>query len=324
MGCGTLHFYDADERVIRHRVKSGDTLYGIAWSYGHDYREVARWNKIKSPYTIFVGQELLIVPPGVDPVTTAIGRAPQPRSANVAVREESVRRRSTSPPPVTAREAPKAAVTAPARLPAESKPAATTIATPPAAPPPRITPPPTSPAPSRTLSPPSVAPPATASTPPSTASPAVAATQRPPPAVVAPPRVVEKVDDRRQFTFKPGHWIWPTRGKVLRGFSVSEGRKGISISGEMGQAVVAAAAGRVVYSGTGLLGYGNLIIVKHDDTWLSAYAHNSQLLVTEGVVVQQGQQIARMGSNPRGEIHLYFEIRQDGKPVNPQRHLPRQ
>jgi len=113
-------------------------------------------------------------------------------------------------------------------------------------------------------------------------------------------------------------WQWPTRGTVISGFSPSvAGNKGIDIAGQYGQAVYASAAGVVVYCGSGLRGYGQLIIIKHNDEYLSAYAHNSQLLVKEGMVVKTGQQIAKMGNSASTRIKLHFEIRQAGKPVNP-------
>ena len=115
-------------------------------------------------------------------------------------------------------------------------------------------------------------------------------------------------------------WIWPAKGKVLEGFS--ESSKGVDIAGKLGQPVLAAAAGKVVYSGAGLRGYGNLIIVKHNDTYLSAYAHNSKLLVKEGQAVTRGQKIAEMGNSDTELVKLHFEIRMHGKPVDPLKHLP--
>ncbi len=115
-------------------------------------------------------------------------------------------------------------------------------------------------------------------------------------------------------------WAWPTQGKVLEGFS--EGSKGVDIAGKSGQAVLASAPGKVVYSGNGLRGYGNLIIIKHNDTYLSAYAHNSKLLMKEGQAVTRGQKIAEMGSVDAGQIKLHFEIRKHGKPVDPLQYLP--
>ena len=97
---------------------------------------------------------------------------------------------------------------------------------------------------------------------------------------------------------------------------------GVLIGGRQGQSVRAAAAGRVVYSGSGLIGYGQLIIVKHNDTYLSAYGHNASLLVKEGETVERGQRIATMGEGPGREPRLHFEIRQNGKPVDPRDYLP--
>lgn len=121
----------------------------------------------------------------------------------------------------------------------------------------------------------------------------------------------------------PPGWAWPTRGPVVVAFGGRPGSgTGVLIQGRAGQAVNAAAAGRVVYSGGGLSAYGQLIIVKHNDTYLSAYGHNSSLLVREGERVRQGQRIATMGEGPGREPRLHFEIRRNGKPVNPQQFLP--
>jgi len=119
------------------------------------------------------------------------------------------------------------------------------------------------------------------------------------------------------------HWVWPARGPLLRGYTPdATGKKGIDIGGRIGEPIVSAAAGKVVYSGSGLVGYGRLIIIKHNDSLLSAYGHNSKLLVTEGDYVRAGQIIAKMGSSGTSSARLYFEIRRDGKPVNPLRYLP--
>lgn len=115
-------------------------------------------------------------------------------------------------------------------------------------------------------------------------------------------------------------WIWPTEGRVSSHFS--ESTKGMDISGKTGQPVLASAKGKVVYSGTGLRGYGQLIIIKHNSTYLSAYAHNSKLLVKEGQTVSKGQKIAEMGNTDSKLVRLHFEIRKNGKPVDPLKHLP--
>ncbi|MBI1733353.1 MAG: peptidoglycan DD-metalloendopeptidase family protein [Gammaproteobacteria bacterium] len=206
-----------------HQVAKGDTLYSIAWRYGMDYRDIARWNDISDPFVIIPGQRLVL-------------RAGKPADRPAA---------SAPPPRVTAEK------TAPA------------------------------------------APPTTAPVPPSAASRGAV------------------------------HWQWPTSGRIVRSDSPTS-KKGVDISGIQGQPVNAAAAGAVVYSGSGLLGYGRLIILKHSDTFLSAYAYNERLLVAEGDQVSAGQQIATMGMDNDGRSMLHFEIRKDGKPVNPLDHLPRE
>jgi lipoprotein NlpD len=125
-------------------------------------------------------------------------------------------------------------------------------------------------------------------------------------------------------TTGPTKWIWPTKGKPLNTFLVSKlDRRGIDIAGKAGQPVRATAAGKVVYSGNGLAGYGNLIIIKHSDTYLSAYAYCQERLVEEGKFVKSGKVIAKMGR--RDNIaKLHFEIRRNGKPVDPIKYLPNQ
>lgn len=119
-------------------------------------------------------------------------------------------------------------------------------------------------------------------------------------------------------------WHWPTSGNVVQGFSSSDGgNKGIDIGGSRGQAVNAAAGGRVVYAGNALRGYGNLIIIKHNDDFLSAYAHNDSILVKDQQEVKAGQQIAKMGNTGTNDVKLHFEIRYKGKSVDPTRYLPR-
>jgi lipoprotein NlpD len=116
-------------------------------------------------------------------------------------------------------------------------------------------------------------------------------------------------------------WAWPATGAVLAGFE--EGRqKGLAIAGKAGDPVLAAADGRVVYTGSGLRGYGNLVIVKHNNTYLTAYAHNQTLVVKEDQAVRRGQKIAEMGSSDAERVQLHFEIRRQGKPIDPARLLP--
>lgn len=119
-----------------------------------------------------------------------------------------------------------------------------------------------------------------------------------------------------------GGWEWPTRGEVARSFSAS-GNKGLDIAGEVGQLVIAARGGRVVYSGTALKGYGELIIIKHDDQYLSAYGYNRRRLVEEGEDVGPGQPIAELGLGPESRPLLHFEVRDRGRPLDPLGLLPR-
>lgn len=159
---------------------------------------------------------------------------------------------------------------------------------------------------------------------------AKAPVKKPPPRVTRPvpraspgPASAAKKPAGKAVAFD-GKWAWPTRGRVVRGFRANAtGKKGIDISGHFSQPVKAAAGGRVVYSGSGLVGYGRLIIIKHNENLLSAYGHNSKLLVEEGDHVQRGEQIAKMGNSGTDRAELYFEIRKNGKPVNPMQYLPR-
>ena len=134
----------------------------------------------------------------------------------------------------------------------------------------------------------------------------------PPPPVVASPPLTGDEDVG---------WIWPAQGALLGGFDDAK-NKGLDIGGRAGDAVIAAADGRVVYSGAGLRGYGNLIILKHNNTFLTAYAHNQTLLVKEDQAVKKGQKIAEMGNSDADRVKLHFEIRRQGKPVDPAKYLP--
>ncbi len=211
------------------RVQRGDTLYGIAFRNGVDVNDLARWNSLSAPYTIYPGQALKLFPgSGVSrpPATTATTTPTKPATGT-----------TTRPVP------PPAPVTRP------------------------------------------TAPPAPASS---------------------------------GFS-----WRWPADGHLIGRFVAGDASKqGVDIAGSSGQAVRAAADGVVVYSGAGLVGYGELIIVKHSEAWLSAYGHNRKRLVNEGQSVKAGQQIAEMGSSGASREMLHFEIRHNGKPVDPLQYLP--
>ncbi|MCI4568832.1 peptidoglycan DD-metalloendopeptidase family protein [Lysobacter sp. CFH 32150] len=206
-------------------VRRGDTLYGIAFRNGIDVRDLAAWNGIAPPYTIYPGQSLRLYPRGgARPVATT--------------------RPSTS-------------------VPAGSRPSVPTPV-------------------------------------------------RPMPPVVSMP------------VASPIAWRWPADGELIARYVAGEPTKqGIDVAGNSGAPVRAAADGVVVYSGSGLVGYGELIIVKHNDAWLSAYGHNRARLVNEGQLVKAGQQIAELGRTGAAREMLHFEIRYNGKPVDPLQYLPR-
>jgi lipoprotein NlpD len=199
-------------------VRTGDTLYSIAFDAGVDYRALARWNNIAPPHVIYPGQRIRLSRPQP---TGAAGVRSKPRAA----------KKSRTIPP---KQSPSSSAGASAR-----------------------------------------------------------------------------------------GWSWPTNGKVIGRFSNRLGSKGIDIAGRRGQTIRAAAAGRVVYAGSGLRGYGELIIVKHNETFLSAYAHNRKILVKEGTQVSSRQPIAEMGSSGTDRVKLHFEIRRRGQPVDPLQYLPR-
>jgi len=263
--CGVHHSVQVSDRdqppgrrLQTHYVAKGETLFSIAWRYGLDYRELAKFNRITPPYVIYPGQA----------INLAIGRPAAPQAAtrtNPVTNSPPASARNTpvnnSPPPMATRPAGgvNAAKPAPVQAPrSENK-----------------TPPVSRPS----------APPLAAGTP---------------------------------------NWQWPVTGTVIARFQGSTGlNKGIDIAGNLGQPVLAAAPGQVVYAGTGLRGYGKLLIVKHNDTFLSAYAHNDTLFVKEGDIVNAGQKIAGMGASGTDRVKLHFEIRRQGTPVDPLIYLPR-
>ena len=207
--------------VTHHQVKPGETLYSIAFEYGRDYRDVARWNRINQSYTIYPKQKLRVIPIADDVKTKNIQKKTRSRTSR--------QKRLKSP--------------------------------------------------------------------------------------------ANKARDIANSQLK---WRWPTQGKVMSTFSYRDpGRRGIDIVGKKGQPVYAAAAGRVVYRGNGLRGYGNLIILKHDDTYFSAYAHTEHVVVKENEKVKFGQKLADMSNTGTEKTKLHFEIRRNGKPVNPLRYLPK-
>ncbi len=219
-------------------VQRGETLYHIATGHGISVLDLAMWNDVPPPYTIYPGQRLRLYP--IDHIPHRF------------------------PIPVVRR------LPGPTRLPS-----APIVATPP------------------TSAPLAIAPPYT---PPASSPPAVS----------------------------PFAWTWPADGKLASRYVPAEPtRQGIDIAGQAGQPIRAAADGVVVYSGSGLVGYGELVIVKHNDAWLSAYGHNRARMVNEGQLVKAGQQIAEMGHSGAASDMLHFEIRYNGKPLDPLLYLPK-
>ena len=211
----------AGKTVTHHRVKAGETLYSIAFEYGRDPIDVARWNKIRRPYTIFPKQKLRIIPISTDKIT---------KNNNIKIESQNSTGRKSVP-------------------------------------------------------------------------------------------VENKVQYVANSKLK---WQWPTGGKVVSTFSIRDpGRRGIDIVGKKGQPIRSSAAGHIVYRGNGLRGYGNLIIIKHNETYFSAYAHTENVVVKENEKVKLGQKIADMGNTSSDKTILHFEIRRSGKPVNPLRYLPK-
>jgi lipoprotein NlpD len=299
---------EVDTRPIAYTVKRGDTLAAIALEFGLDYREVAGWNGIDNPDRILVGQVLRLVPPGetragamadgAAGVTTAPLKAAPPI---VESRAATAPGAAAAPAPPrntdTLKVSPKAVkepyseATAREMAKAPVEPVVIARAEPSRAP--------TAAAPA---APAAVAP----------AAPAVASST--PPSASPAPTSADADDDV--------DWVWPARGKLVTGFSDTANLKGIDIAGQAGTPVIASAGGKVVYAGAGLRGYGKLVIIKHNNKFLSAYAHNREILVKEGQQVTRGQKIAEMGSTDADQTKLHFEIRRLGKPMDPLKYLP--
>jgi lipoprotein NlpD len=275
-----------------YRVQRGDTLYAIAFKHGVDFRDLASWNGVASPYRIYPGQELRLGGAGV-----SAEHAPH-TAVTQAAADRTVAAAASAPPAMqqnTQVEKPKASSPTPFEN-VESTP-----------PVPEPVPP----------APPAVA----AARVPVATPPPVAPPLRPAAAAVEVP--AKPVESAPQLNAGGVNWRWPGNGKVVGTYiNGDQTRQGVDIAGNAGDPVQAAADGEVVYSGNGLLGYGELIIVKHNASFLSAYGHNRKRLVQEGDKVKAGQQIAEMGSSASSREELHFEIRKNGKPVNPLDYLP--
>jgi len=281
-----------------YRVQPGDTLYAIAFNHGVDYRDLAQWNHVPAPYRIYVGQELRFdAPPAI------VSAEPAPGSPVVVPMQE---RSAATVAPLTPAAPPPRPV-APPPPPPKAQASSGMFETVPADQTP--SPPPAPTQPTETAPPPKVV----AANPPPPA----------PPKTIAPVEVPKPPEAPPQLNAGGVNWRWPASGSVVGTFVTGDQTKqGVDIAGNEGDPVLATADGEVVYSGNGLIGYGELIIIKHNANFLSAYGHNRKRLVQEGERVKAGQKIAEMGATAAARNELHFEIRKNGKPVNPLEYLP--
>lgn len=285
-----------------YQVVKGDTLYSIAFRNKVDFRDLAQWNSVAAPYTIHPGQRLKLAPVATAETVVARSRPRGPVSPPLAnVQTVTPVHASSAPPAASAPMFESVAATAAAS--SSSKPASPAAAA--AAPIVTVPPKPAAPAAATTTS---VVP--------------VAGVKTPSPAVLPPPAPAQAVSAGPSRAVSGVTWRWPAQGTLIKRFQTGDAIPGIEIGGNAGDAVHAAADGVVVYSGNGLVGYGELVIIKHSDSFLSAYGHNSKRLVKEGQRVTAGQQIAEMGSTGATRNELEFQIRKDGNPVDPLGYLP--
>ena len=257
-------------------VRSGDTIYSIAWKYELDPFELASWNDISSPYRIYPGQRLNMKP-GQEAPASNYAQA-QSKSGETS-RPDSITVRKGDSLYALAKQydvsSPQLASLNGLKSPYTIKPGQTLKLT-------------------------------------------ATKTYRAPTATSSKTTTASQQADSKKI-----NWQWPVQGKLITTFKSNKtGRKGIDIAGNEGKEIKAAASGKVVYSGNGLISYGNLVIIKHNRTYLSAYAHNRKLLVKEGESIKAGQKIAELGKTGADSPRLHFEIRKNGKPVNPLNFLP--
>ena len=253
-------------------VKAGDTLYGISFRAGLSYRDLAAWNNITEPYTVKIGQRILL------------------RSSNNNQPADVVVASSVATTSVATTSVGKPAETKPVEI----KPTIIKL--------PVIV----------TVNPVETTVPMVAST--------VPAVVQIPNVITTPTAEIKPASNATTMS-----WRWPSDGRLIARYVQGDTtQQGINIGGKSGQPIQASADGTVVYSGAGLVGYGELIIIKHNAEWLSAYAHNRRRLVAEGSKVKAGDVIAEMGRTGTMRDMLHFEIRRNGKPVDPLLYLPKQ
>lgn len=273
-----------DWRPDSHTVKKGDTLYSIGLEYGYDYKEIAALNNIDAPYSIKIGQILKLKSAKDDAAGDVVIT---PIKTEAIVTTTTANNKPKSPTIITEPKAKRE----PYSVSAMNKPAASTVKS----------------TDTKAAEPksPEIKP----------------AETKPTDAKSTEAKPSEKpLDNKPSLPVDSPDWAWPTKGKVVSNFN-QDSNKGIDIAGEVGQSITAAAAGKVIYSGSDLRGYGKLVIIKHNNTFLSVYAHNSKISVKEGQQVVSGQKIAEMGNSDSEKIALHFEIRQQGKSVDPLKFL---
>lgn len=274
-----------DWRPDSHIVKKGDTLFGIGLEYGLDYKEVAAANHIEPPYPIKIGQKLDLSSFKTKPATTV----------EASTTEDGVIVTPMKTEPVVTGD----------KTATETKPAPSAVT-------PVLT------EPKAIREPYSLEALNRATPTPITAKPTEAKPTEAKPADTKPADT--KPDSASPADDESITWTWPTQGKVVAGFNEAS-NKGIDIAGTTGQAIQAASSGKVIYTGSDLRGYGKLVIVKHNKTYLSVYAHNSKIVAKEGQTVAAGQKIAEMGNTDSSTVKLHFEIRRLGKSVDPAKYL---
>lgn len=285
-----------DWRPDSHIVKKGDTLFGIGLEYGLDYKEIAAANNIAPPYPIKIGQKIDL---------SSFKTKPAAAIEEASTTEDGVVITPMKTESVVTGDKPAA----------ETKPAPSAV-TPVLAEPKAIREPYSLEALNRATPRPITAKPAEIK--PAEAEPVETKPVEAKPADTKPAET--KPDSASPADDESISWAWPTQGKVVAGFNEAS-NKGIDIAGSTGQAILAASGGKVIYTGSDLRGYGKLVIVKHNKTYLSVYAHNSKIVAKEGQIVTAGQKIAEMGNTDSSTVKLHFEIRRLGKSVDPAKYL---
>lgn len=270
-----------------HVVKKGETLYAIALDHGQDYKDVAAWNNLDNPNLIRIGQQLRIAPPDSGAVAVV---KPVISSAPVEIKQAA--------PTASAPAGPAASPASTNTEVLKREPKGGKVA----------------------WSDEALAKARQADV---TAKPVEIRPEARPAESKAPESKAPetRAPEKPALSGDEVDWMWPANGKLIAPYAEG-GSKGVDIAGKTGDPVLAAADGVVSYAGTGLRGYGNLIVLRHNATFLSVYAHNSKLLVKEKDAVKKGQKIAEMGSTDAESPRLHFEIRRQGKPADPQKFLP--